>query len=110
MLVEITQLVDRDIYTPDGRHLGKVNNIVLDVEGGRADGLFVSEPSEYLVEGSRSVNVPFRWVAAVNDVILLKYFPKRVSAKKTPPPPPPPTPAAPVPAGAHGSVLQRATR
>ncbi len=109
MLVEITQLVDRDIYTPDGRHLGKVNNIVLDVEGGRADGLFVSEPSEYLVEGSRSVNVPFRWVSAVNDVILLKYFPKRVSAKKTPPPPPP-TPAAPVPAGAHGAVLQRATR
>lgn len=87
MLVEITQLLDRDIYTPDGRHLGKVNNIVIDVEGGRADGLFVSEPSEVMVEGSRSVNVPFRWVAAVNDVILLKYFPKRVSAKKTSAPP-----------------------
>lgn len=104
MLVEITQLVDRDIYTPDGRHLGKVNNIVLDVEGGRADGLFVAEPSEYLVEGSRSVNVPFRWVAAVNDVILLKYFPKRVSAKKAAPP------AAPAAAPPRAPVLERASR
>ena len=108
MLVEITQLVDRDIYTPDGRHLGKVTNVVLDIEGGRADGLFVSEPSEYLVEGSRSVNVPFRWVAAVNDVILLKYFPRRVSAKKAP------TPAAPAAAAPaqppRAPVLERASR
>ncbi|MDE1820257.1 MAG: PRC-barrel domain-containing protein [Euryarchaeota archaeon] len=106
MLVEITQLVDRDVYTPDGRHLGKVTNIVLDVEGGRADGLFVAEPSEYLVEGSRGVNVPFRWVAAVNDVILLKYFPKRVSAKKASPAPTAPA-AAPPP---RAPVLERASR
>jgi sporulation protein YlmC with PRC-barrel domain len=108
MLVEITQLLDRDIYTPDGRHLGKVNNIVIDVEGGRADGLFVAEPSDVLVEGSRSVNVPFRWVAAVNDVIVLKYFPKRVSAKKASPAPAPAAAAAPAPLAR--APLERASR
>jgi hypothetical protein len=36
------------------------------------------------VEESRPVNVPYRWVSAVNDVVLLKYFPKRVSLKKNP--------------------------
>jgi hypothetical protein len=37
-----------------------------------------------LVEDSRPTNIPYRWVSAVNDVVLLKYFPRRVSVKKTP--------------------------
>lgn len=82
MLVEMTELVGRQIYTPDGRLLGDVDNVVVDVEGAKIDGLFVQESSPLLVDESRSVNVPYRWVAAVNDVILLKYFPKRVSLKK----------------------------
>jgi sporulation protein YlmC with PRC-barrel domain len=82
MLVEMTELVGRQIYTPDGRLLGDVDNVVVDVEGAKIDGLFVQESSPLLVDESRSVNVPYRWVAAVNDVVLLKYFPKRVSHKK----------------------------
>jgi hypothetical protein len=38
-----------------------------------------------LVEDSRPTNIPYRWVSAVNDVVLLKYFPRRVSVKKTAP-------------------------
>jgi sporulation protein YlmC with PRC-barrel domain len=84
MLVEMTELVGRQIYTPDGRLLGEVGNIVVDVEGSKVDGLYVEESSPLLVDESRPVNVPYRWVAAVNDVVLLKYFPKRVSVKKGP--------------------------
>jgi sporulation protein YlmC with PRC-barrel domain len=86
MLVEMTQLIDRDVYTQEGRLLGRVTNVVLDVEGARIDGLYIAEPNGLLVEGERSVNVPFRWVSAVSDVILLKYFPKRITVKKAPPP------------------------
>lgn len=84
MLVEMTEFLGRQIYTPDGRLLGEVDNIVVDVEGAKIDGLFVGETSPMLVEDSRSTNVPYRWVTAVNDVVLLKYFPKRVSLKKAP--------------------------
>jgi sporulation protein YlmC with PRC-barrel domain len=84
MLVEITELVGRQIYTPDGRLLGEVENVVVDVEGSKIDGLFVDETSPLLVEDSKPVNIPYRWVSAVNDVVLLKYFPKRVSVKKGP--------------------------
>ena len=84
MLVEMTELLERQIYTPDGRLLGEVDNVVVDVEGAKIDGLFVAESSPLLVEESRPVNVPYRWVSAVNDVVLLKYFPKRVSVKRTP--------------------------
>src|SRR5258708_26477804 len=84
MLVEMTELLGRQIYTPDGRLLGEVDNLVVDVEGSKLDGLYVQESSPLLVDESRPVNVPYRWVSAVNDVVLLKYFPKRVSLKRGP--------------------------
>jgi len=84
MLVEMTELLGRQIYTPDGRLLGEVDNLVVDVEGSKLDGLFIAETSPLLVDESKPVNVPYRWVSAVNDVVLLKYFPKRVSMKKAP--------------------------
>ncbi|MGP8077383.1 MAG: PRC-barrel domain-containing protein [Thermoplasmata archaeon] len=82
MLVEMTELLGRQIYTPDGRLLGEVDNLVVDVESAKIDGLYVDETSPMLVDDSRPTNVPYRWVSAVNDVVLLKYFPKRVSMKK----------------------------
>ncbi len=82
MLVEMTELLGRQIYTPDGRLLGDVDNLVVDVDSSKLEGLFISESSPLLVEESRPVSIPYRWVAAVNDVILLKYFPKRVSVKR----------------------------
>ena len=83
MLVEMTELMGRQIYTPDGRLLGEVDNVVVDVDAAKIDGLFVDESSPMLVEDSRPVSGPYRWVSAVNDVVLLKYFPKRVSVKKS---------------------------
>ncbi len=84
MLVEMTELIGRQLYTPEGRLLGEIANVVVDIEGSKADGLFVADPNPVLVEDSRPINVPYRWVQAVNDVVLLKYFPKRVSMKKAP--------------------------
>ncbi|HZY92170.1 MAG TPA: PRC-barrel domain-containing protein [Thermoplasmata archaeon] len=98
MLVEMTELLGRQIYTPDGRLLGEVDNLVVDVEGSKLDGLFVQETSPLLVDDSKPVNVPYRWVAAVNDVVLLKYFPKRVSLKRGAARAAPPAEAAAVPA------------
>jgi sporulation protein YlmC with PRC-barrel domain len=82
MLVEMTELLGRQIYTPEGRLLGEVDNVIVDVEASKIDGLYVDESSPMLVEDSRPTSVPYRWVSAVNDVVLLKYFPKRVSVKK----------------------------
>ena len=83
MLVEMTELLGRQIYTPDGRLLGEVDNVVVDVDAAKVDGLYVDETSPMLVEDSRPTNIPYRWVSAVNDVVLLKYLPRRVSVKKT---------------------------
>lgn len=84
MLREISDLIGLRVYTPGGAFLGSVSNLVLDVERGKLDGLFLAETSPALVEAGRAVNVPYRWVQSVGDVIILRTFPKRVSLRKTP--------------------------
>ncbi len=84
MLVEMTEYLGRQIYGPDGRLVGEVDNLVVDVEEAKIDGLYVDEPNAALVDEGRAVSIPYRWVSAVNDVVLLKYFPKRVSLKRAP--------------------------
>jgi len=82
MLEEASELMGLQVYTPNGIFLGTVNNLVIDLDNKRVDGLFISETNPLLVEESKAVNVPFRWIGAVGDVVLLKYFPKRVTTKK----------------------------
>lgn len=82
MLEEASELIGLQVYTANGIFLGNVNNLVIDLENKRVDGLFVSETNPLLVEESKAVNIPFRWIMSVGDIILLKYFPKRVTTKK----------------------------
>ena len=70
------------MYTNQGVFLGNVNNLVVDVENGIVDGLFIGETNPLLIEGSRAVSVPYRWIQSVGDIVILRYFPKRVTLKK----------------------------
>jgi len=84
-LEEISEIIGLPVYTNQGVFLGNVNNLVVDVENGNVDGLFVGETNPLLVEGSRAVSVPYRWIQSVGDIVILRYFPKRVTVKKTAP-------------------------
>ena len=82
MLGEISEIIGLQVYTHSGVFLGNVNNLVVDVDNGSVDGIFVGETNPLLVEGSRAVSVPYRWVQSVGDIVLLRYFPKRVTTRK----------------------------
>jgi sporulation protein YlmC with PRC-barrel domain len=82
MLEEASELIGLQVYTNQGIYLGDVSNLVVEVDDNKVQGLFVSNTNPMLVEGSKAVNVPFRWIGAMGDVIILKYFPKRVALKK----------------------------
>ncbi len=82
MLEEISELVGLQVYTHEGIFLGNVNNLVVDIDDSRVEGLFIGDTNPLLVEGSRAVSVPYRWIQSVGDIVILRYFPRRVSLKK----------------------------
>ena len=78
MLEEVTSLLGLQIYTNYGVFVGVVNNVIVNLKKHRAESLFIEETNPTLVEASRSINIPYRWVQFVGDIILLKYFPEHV--------------------------------
>lgn len=86
MLEEVSELIGIQVYTNKGTFLGNVSNVILDIEDRLVDSLFITDTNPLLVEDSRNIAVPYRWVSSVGDIILLRFFPKRVSVRKTAPP------------------------
>lgn len=86
LLEEVSELIGVQVYTNKGVFLGNVNNLIVDIDGCRLDGLFITDTNPLLVEDSRNIAVPFRWVSSVGDIILLRFFPKRVTVKRAPTP------------------------
>ncbi len=82
MFEEISEIIGLEVYTDAGTLVGNVDNLVVDVDGCRIDGIFVAETNPLLVEDSRSVTIPYRWVRAVGDIVILKHFPKRVELRE----------------------------
>ncbi|MCG2827404.1 MAG: PRC-barrel domain-containing protein [Thermoplasmatales archaeon] len=82
MLDEISRFSNMQVYTNQGVQLGTVENVVLDVTNSKVDALYISGTNPILVEDSVNLNVPYRWIQAVGDIIILKYFPGKVALKK----------------------------
>jgi sporulation protein YlmC with PRC-barrel domain len=83
MFEEISELIGLQVYTNNGIFLGNVNNLIVDVDNSKIDGLFIGETNPLLVEESRPISVPYRWIQCIGDVVILRFFPKRVRVKKT---------------------------
>lgn len=82
MLEEISEIMGMQVYTPEGIYLGNVDNLVMDMDNRKINGIFLRETNPLVVEDSISVNIPYRWVQAIGDVVILKYFPKKVNVPR----------------------------
>lgn len=82
MLEEISEILGMQVYTPGGIYLGNVDNLVMDMDNRKINGIFLRETNPLVVEDSISVNIPYRWVQAIGDVVILKYFPKKVNVPR----------------------------
>jgi len=64
-----------EVYLPNGKKLGVVLDAVLDAESMQCTHLFVRDIPEELVEGSIPLAVPWRWIRAIDEIVLLRWFP-----------------------------------
>ena len=79
---EVTSFLKLPVYTREGTYVGHVKNVFLDIEEKRVSSLLVTNTNPSLVEGSIDVSVPYRWVNAVGDIVILSNFPEKVTARK----------------------------
>ncbi len=84
MLTEISDFIGMEVYTNKGITLGNIDDLVIETDSQKIEGLYISNPNPLLVEHSRSVSVPYRWIQHVGDIVILKYFPKFVRTAATP--------------------------
>jgi sporulation protein YlmC with PRC-barrel domain len=79
---EITSFLKLPVYTREGKYIGHVKNVFLDMEDKRVGSLLVTNTNPSVVEGSVDVAVPYRWVNAVGDIVILSNFPEMVTTRK----------------------------
>ena len=84
MLEEISEVIGLQVYTSKGIYLGNVSNVIIDINTATVDGLFISDTNPLLVEDSKNVSIPFRWIQSVGDIVILRFFPGRVAIKTEP--------------------------
>ena len=79
---EVTSLLKLPVYTREGIYIGHVRNVFLDMDEKRVSSLLVTNTNPSLVEGTVDVAIPYRWVNAVGDIVILSHFPEKVTTKK----------------------------
>lgn len=79
---EITTLVGREVYSNNGVFIGQVEDLRLDLDTEQVTGLALADLNVELfddrVRGARGVIIPYRWVRAVGDVILINDIVERM--------------------------------
>ena len=75
MNVEITSLLDQDVYTQKGIFVGRVEDAVLDAENGVVSGLALGDVNRELFDQKgKGIVIPYRWVTAVGDIIIIRQL------------------------------------
>src|SRR6056297_1988989 len=79
---EITALVGREVYSNNGVFVGEVEDIRLNLDDVKVTGLALHQVNGDLfgetVRGTRGVIVPYDWVQAVGDVVLVSDIVERI--------------------------------
>jgi sporulation protein YlmC with PRC-barrel domain len=83
---EITSLVGREVYSNNGVFVGQVEDLRLDLDAETVTGLALTSLNDDLfgtqTAGARGVILPYRWVRAVGDVILVNDVVERMKEEE----------------------------
>ncbi|PSP62774.1 photosystem reaction center subunit H [Halobacteriales archaeon QH_8_67_36] len=79
---EITTLVGREVYSKNGVFVGEIEDIRLDLDRQSVTGLALHQLNGELfgaeTKSTRGVIVPYRWVQAVGDVVIVNDIVERL--------------------------------
>jgi sporulation protein YlmC with PRC-barrel domain len=77
MYAELTSLFGLNVYTDKGRYVGNVNDIVIEAADRKVTGLALTKINREMFDVNREgVILPYRWVLAIGDVVIVKQVNK----------------------------------
>ncbi len=77
-------IIGLPVYTNKGVFVGYVYDIILEMDNAGISGILIKETNEALVEDGFPISIPYGWVKAVGDAVLLHTFPQAVKRKLMP--------------------------
>ncbi|ABE52372.1 PRC-barrel domain-containing protein [Methanococcoides burtonii] len=73
MRADITSLFGLNVYTNQGTYVGKVNDLVFDVDERLVSGLALSDINRDIFDvQTRGVILPYRWVVTTGDIVIIR--------------------------------------
>ncbi|HID42514.1 MAG TPA: photosystem reaction center subunit H [Archaeoglobaceae archaeon] len=73
MISEISTLFGLKVYTDEGRYVGKVDDVVIDLEKRQVRGLALGDYNKVLIDSKApGIIIPYRLVKSVGDIVLIK--------------------------------------
>ena len=78
MLNEASRLPGLTVYTRDGERLGVVHDVLFDTAQRIVAALLITGTTPRLVKGGANIIIPYRWVQNLDDVVILRHFPKKL--------------------------------
>ncbi len=74
MHAEVSTLFGLNVYTDKGIYIGKVNDVVLEVNEKKAVGLAVTKINPEMFDASgKGVVIPYRLVTAAADIVIIRH-------------------------------------
>jgi len=83
---EITSLVGHDVYSNNGVYVGEIEDVQLNLDQEAVTALAVTNVNTEVLGGltadSRGILVPYRWVRAVGDIVIVNEVVERVAGEE----------------------------
>jgi len=80
MIGEVSSVVGLPVYTDEGRYVGKVADLSIDIEAKVVKGLAVVDINRSLINtNATGVIIPYRLVKAIGDIVIIKDVFKKKS-------------------------------
>lgn len=82
----IADLIDLEVYTISGEYVGLVEDVRVEFGNSKMTGLALTEvnpkivPRSGVVQESRGVIIPFRWIHSVGDVVIVNNVFERLKS------------------------------
>ena len=82
MRTELTSLFGLDIYTVNGIYVGKVVDLIIDVESQSVSGIIANHINTDVFDvAGDGIIIPYRWVVMSADIVLIRDVIRRFQKK-----------------------------